>query len=141
VIAFSQFAGKPVLVVNVASNCGFTGQYKELEALHKQYKDRGLVVLGIPANDFGSQEPGSNKQIAEFCELNYGVTFQMIEKIGTPIAQDPFFAGLIKASGQTPQWNFHKYLIDRTGAVQSFSSNVAPMSATLTRAIESALRN
>jgi glutathione peroxidase len=140
-IALTSYAGKPILVVNVASNCGFTGQYKELEALHKQYKDRGLVVLGIPANDFGAQEPGSNQDIAQFCELNYGVTFQMLEKISEPITKDPFFAALIKASGEAPKWNFHKYLIDRQGGVQSYSSNVAPLSATLTRAIDSALRN
>jgi glutathione peroxidase len=140
-IALSAYAGKPVLVVNVASECGFTGQYKDLEALHREYKDRGLVVLGIPANDFGGQESGSNAQIAQFCEMNYGVTFQMLEKISTPIAKDPFYAALIKASGETPQWNFHKYLIDRRGNVQSFSSNVAPKSAILLRALDSALRN
>lgn len=140
-IALSQYAGKVVLIVNVASRCGFTGQYKDLEALHKQYRDRGLVVLGIPANDFGGQEPGTNQQIAEFCESNYGVTFQMLEKLTTPIEKDPLYAALIKATGERPMWNFHKYLVDRSGAVQSFSSNVAPMSATMTRAIESALRN
>jgi glutathione peroxidase len=140
-IALSKFAGKPVLVVNVASQCGYTGQYKGLEALHKRYKDRGLVVLGVPANDFGAQEPGSNQDIAQFCELNYGVTFQMLEKINTPISTDPFFAALIKTSGEAPKWNFHKYLIDRNGAVQSFSSSVEPESTMLVRAIESALRN
>jgi glutathione peroxidase len=124
-IALSSYAGKVLLVVNVASECGFTGQYKDLEALHQKYQDQGLVVLGIPANDFGAQEPGSNAEIAQFCERNYGVTFQMLEKIETPIAKHPFYAALISASGETPQWN----------------SNVAPLSATLTRAVDSALRH
>ncbi len=140
-VALSQFAGKPVLIVNVASECGFTGQYKDLEALSKKYKSQGLVVLGVPANDFGAQEPGDNKAIAQFCELNYGVTFQMFEKTATPIAQHPLYEKLISASGEAPKWNFHKYLVDRSGNVQSFKSAVEPLSATLTRAVESALRN
>ncbi len=140
-IPLSAYAGKAVLVVNVASECGFTGQYKGLEAIHKQYKDRGLVVLGIPANDFGAQEPGGAHEIAQFCELNYGVTFQMLEKINTPIAKHPFFAALAKSSGEAVKWNFHKYLIDKRGGVQSFGSTVEPTSAILGRSIESALRN
>jgi glutathione peroxidase len=140
-IALSQYANKVVLVVNVASECGFTGQYKDLEALSKKYKSQGLVVLGVPANDFGAQEPGDNKAIAQFCELNYGVTFQMFEKSATPIAKHVLYEKLIAASGEAPKWNFHKYLIDKSGKVQSFKSAVEPMSATLTRAVESALRN
>jgi glutathione peroxidase len=138
-IALSQYAGKVVLVVNVASECGFTPQYEGLEKLYKQYQSKGLVVLGIPANDFGGQEKGSNKQIAEFCKANFGVTFPMFEKLEVPIAQHPLFASLIKATSQPPKWNFHKYLIDRKGNVSAFSSDVAPQSQTLTKAVETAL--
>jgi glutathione peroxidase len=138
-IALKAFAGKVILIVNTASQCGYTPQYDGLEKLHRKYKDKGLVVLGIPANDFGSQEPGSNKDIAQFCEANFGVTFPMTEKLSTPIPQNPFYAQLIKASGQTPQWNFHKYLIGKSGKVTSYSSNVAPMGRELTAAIDAAI--
>jgi glutathione peroxidase len=138
-IALSQYAGQVVLIVNVASECGFTPQYEGLEALYKRYQSKGFVVLGVPANDFGGQEKGSNKQIAEFCKANFGVTFPMFEKIVVPIAQHPLFASLIKATNQPPKWNFHKYLVDRGGKVRAFSSSVEPLSAALTNAIEKAL--
>jgi glutathione peroxidase len=138
-VALSQYAGKVVLVVNVASQCGFTPQYEGLEALHKRYQSKGLVILGIPANDFGSQEKGSNKEIAEFCKANFGVTFPMFEKLEVPIAKHPLFAGLIAKTGQAPKWNFHKYLIDRKGEATAYSSNVEPLSPTLTKAVETAL--
>ncbi|TAG46542.1 MAG: glutathione peroxidase [Betaproteobacteria bacterium] len=140
-IALSQYAGKAVLVVNVASRCGFTPQYAGLETLYKRYESKGLVILGIPANDFGAQELASNKDIAEFCQKNYGVSFPMFEKLDAPLPRQPFHAALIKATGQAPQWNFHKYLIDRGGKVTSFSSNVEPLSPTLVSAIESALNS
>lgn len=140
-VALSQYAGKVVLVVNVASQCGFTPQYDGLEKLHKKYAGSGLVVLGIPANDFGGQEKGSNKDIAEFCKANYGVSFPMFEKLDVPLTKQPFHAALIKSTGQSPKWNFHKYLIDRKGAVKSFSSDVEPMSETLMKAIEAALKS
>jgi glutathione peroxidase len=138
-VALSQYAGKVVLIVNVASECGFTPQYEGLEALYKRYQSKGLVVLGIPANDFGGQEKGSNKEIAEFCKANFGVTFPMFEKIEVPIARHPLFASLIKVTNQPPKWNFHKYLIDRGGNVTAFSSDVTPLSPTLTKAVETAL--
>jgi glutathione peroxidase len=138
-ISLSQYAGKVVLVVNVASECGFTPQYEGLEKLYKQYQSKGLVVLGIPANDFGGQEKGSNKQIAEFCKANFGVTFPMFEKLEVPISQHPLFVSLIKATNQPPKWNFHKYLIDKSGKVTAFSSDVTPLSPTLTKAVETAL--
>jgi glutathione peroxidase len=138
-VALSQYTGKVVLVVNVASQCGFTPQYEGLEALHKRYQSRGFVVLGIPANDFGGQEEGSNKEIAEFCKANFGVSFPMFEKIEVPIAKHPLFAGLIAKTGQVPKWNFHKYLIDRKGEVTAYSSNVEPLSPALTKAVETAL--
>jgi glutathione peroxidase len=123
-----QYQGKVLLVVNTASQCGYTPQYEGLEALYKRYKDRGLVVLGFPSNDFGGQEPGSNREIAKFCEANYGVSFPMFTKTGvaggTP---NPFYAKLAGASGTRPAWNFHKYLVDRSGAkVLSFDTKVEP---------------
>ncbi len=138
-VALSQYAGKVVLVVNVASKCGYTPQYEGLEALYKRYQGKGLVVLGIPANDFGGQERGSNQEIAEFCKANYGVSFPMFEKLETPIGKHPLFAGLIARTGKAPKWNFHKYLIDRNGGVTAFASDVEPQSRKLVGAVEAAL--
>ena len=123
-----QWQGKVLLVVNTASYCGFTSQYDGLEKLYARLKDRGLVVVGFPSNDFGDQEPGSNKEIAEFCRLTYGVQFPMFAK-ATVIGKNasPLYAQLAKAAGDAPQWNFHKYLIDRSGTrVLSFGSRVKP---------------
>ncbi|MDR3394431.1 MAG: glutathione peroxidase [Parasulfuritortus sp.] len=123
-----QYRGKVVLVVNTASYCGFTDQYGTLEALYRQYKDKGLVVLGFPANDFGNQEPGSNGRIATFCRRTYSVEFPMFEKshvVGT--STNAFFSELTRLTGQPPQWNFHKYLISRDGKqLISFGSSVRP---------------
>ena len=136
-----QYAGKVLLVVNTASFCGFTPQYEGLEALHAKYAARGLVVLGFPTNDFGQQEPGSAKQIAELCFNTYGVKFPMFAKTtvkGT--LANPLFVSLAQATGQAPGWNFHKYLVDRQGrAVGSFDSNVTPTSPALVARIEAAL--
>lgn len=136
-----QYAGKVLLVVNTASYCGFTGQYEGLEALHARYNSKGLVVLGFPSNDFGQQEPGSSKEIADFCFNTYGVKFPMFSKsvVRGPQAS-PLYTSLAKATGQAPQWNFHKYLIDRNGrVVGSFASKVEPGSPSLVAAIEKAL--
>ncbi|HTH12077.1 MAG TPA: glutathione peroxidase [Acidovorax sp.] len=135
-----QYAGKVVLVVNTASFCGFTGQYKGLEELYARYKDKGLVVLGFPSNDF-SQETGSNAQIAEFCENTFGVKFPMFAKssVKGPEAS-PLFRELAQQSGTAPRWNFHKYLLGRDGnLVDQYSSLTAPDSKTLVRAIEQQL--
>jgi len=123
-----QFKGKVLLVVNTATYCGYTYQYEGLEALYREYKDRGLVVVGFPSNDFGSQEPGSNKEIAEFCRTTYGIEFPMYEKTaGVRVAANPLYAELVARTGQAPKWNFHKYLVDRKGErVQSFGSDVEP---------------
>ena len=133
-----DYRGKVVLVVNTASYCGYTGQYEGLEALYRKYRDRGLVVLGFPSNDFGGQEPGTNREIAEFCRSTYGVEFPMFEKSSvTGVADNPLFADLAKRTGERPQWNFHKYLVDRRGEkVASFRSAVAPDSRELVGAIE-----
>lgn len=133
-----QYEGKVVLVVNTASECGYTSQYEGLQALHKTYGPRGLVVLGFPSNAFGGQEPGDNKKIAEFCQANFGVSFPVFAKVEvTPLRRDPVFASLIRAGGSEPKWNFHKYLIDRSGRrIESFESGVEPQSKQLVQRIE-----
>ena len=130
---------KAVLLVNTASQCGFTPQYEGLEMLHQRYKAKGLMVVALPANDFGQQESGGNQQIADFCKINYGVTFTVGEKLTTPIGKDPLYQKLIAASGKAPAWNFHKYLITPDGKVQSFASEVEPQSAALVKAVDAAL--
>jgi glutathione peroxidase len=135
-----QYSGKVVLVVNTASYCGFTPQYKGLEALYARYKDRGLVVLGFPSNDF-AQETGDNRQIADFCENTYGVKFPMFTKstVRGPEA-NPLYRQLAQATGRQPLWNFHKYLIGRDGSVvTSYTSLTAPDSPGLIKDIEKQL--
>lgn len=146
-VTLSTYSGKVLLIVNVASRCGFTSQYKDLEALFKKYADSGLVVLGFPANNFLGQEPGTDAEIKTFCTTTYGVTFPMFSKISVKgddqhplyrfLASDttnPEFAGDVK-------WNFTKYLIDRKGAIIGrFGSSTKPLSDELVKAIESALR-
>jgi glutathione peroxidase len=136
-----QYAGKAVLVVNTASYCGFTGQYQGLEALHAKYEKKGLVVLGFPSNDFGKQEPGSSKDIADFCFNTYGVKFPMFSKtVVAGSGKNALYASLEKATGKVPRWNFHKYLIDRNGkVVVSFPSEVEPSDAKLVAAVQRAL--
>lgn len=132
------YAGKVLLVLNTASKCGYTPQYEGLEALYRKYRARGLVVLGFPSNDFGGQEPGSNRDIAAFCVNQYAIGFPMFAK--TELASNPLFADLARATGQAPRWNFHKYLIDRNGnAVQAFASAVAPQDPKLLSTIEKLL--
>ena len=133
-----QYRGKVVLIVNTASYCGYTHQYQGLEALYRKYKSRGLVVVGFPSNDFGGQEPGSNKEIAEFCRLTYGVEFPMFEKSSvTSIKTNPLYAELLARTGQSPEWNFHKYLVDRDGKqVTSFGTRVEPDNSDLIGAVE-----
>lgn len=122
-----SYAGRPVLVVNTASKCGYTPQFEKLEAMHRRYRDRGLVVLGFPSNDF-NQELATNQEIAQFCKLTYFVEFPMIEKGSvTGPGADAFFKQLTNATGAAPQWNFHKYLIAPDGkAVYSYPSQVEP---------------
>ena len=136
-----RFAGQVVLVVNTASRCAFTPQYKGLEALHERYKDRGLAVVGFPSNDFGAQEPGAEAQIKDFCETTYGVRFALHAKTAvTGPAAHPLYQALRARTGEAPGWNFHKYLISADGRrVQSFESRVRPESETLVRAIEAGL--
>ncbi len=136
------YAGKVVLVVNTASQCGYTGQYKGLQALSDQYGPQGLVVLGLPANDFGGQEPGGNATIKKFCEVGYQVDFALFAKTGVTAANaNPLHEALARATGERPRWNFHKYLIDRSGTrALSFASQVDPQSKEMAQAIESLLK-
>ncbi|HIJ63039.1 MAG TPA: glutathione peroxidase [Rhodospirillaceae bacterium] len=142
-MALSHFAGKAVLVVNTASQCGFTPQYKALEDLYRTYRDRGLVVLGVPSNDFGGQEPGGAAEIKQFCETNFGIDFPMTEKVTVAgEAAHPFYRWAAREMGPlaVPRWNFHKYLIAADGRlVDWFSSITAPDSARLIKAVEANL--
>lgn len=135
------YAGSAVLVVNTASYCGFTRQYEGLERLHARYASKGLVVLGFPSNDFGNQEPGGSKEIADLCFNTYGVKFPMFAKTAV-VGQNanPLHAALARATGTAPKWNFHKYLIDRSGkVVGEYPSKVTPDDKRLAADIEKAL--
>lgn len=136
-----QYAGQVVLVVNTASFCGFTGQYEGLEALYEKYRRRGFVVLGFPSNDFGQQEPGSSREIADFCFNTYAVKFPMFSKtVVSGARRNALYAQLAKESGTAPKWNFYKYLIDRNGrVVDSYNSMTAPLSKSLVGDIEKLL--
>jgi glutathione peroxidase len=125
----SAYRDKVLLIVNTASKCGFTPQYAELQKLYENYRDRGLFVLGFPCNQFGEQEPGSAEEVAEFCSINYGVTFPMFEKtlVKGPDAH-PLFQYLTGETGGEIKWNFTKFLVDRTGrVVQQYDSSVNPI--------------
>lgn len=136
-----QYTGRVLLIVNTASYCGFTGQYEGLEKLYAKYRSRGLTVLGFPSNDFGKQEPGSSKEIADFCYNTYGVRFPMFAKSSVTGSQaNPLYTALAKATGTTPQWNFHKYLLDRQGnVIGSYASRISPEDKRLVADIEKAL--
>ena len=126
-IDFAKYKGKTLLIVNVASKCGNTPQYTDLQQLHDKYKDK-VVILGFPANNFGGQEPGTNVEIAEFCQKNYGVTFQMFEKISVKGEdQAPLYAWLKEKTGQEPTWNFCKFLVKPDGTVKFYNSKIKPL--------------
>ncbi len=141
--SLSDYQGKVILIVNVASECGYTPQYADLEKLYQKYRDKGFVILAFPSNDYGGQEPGSNADIKKFCSTTYGVTFELFEKIPTKgEKKHPLYAYL--TSQATPSgeigWNFEKFLISRDGRIVGrFKSGVNPMSADLTKAIEAEL--
>lgn len=144
-ISLSEFEGNVLLIVNTASECGYTPQYKELQELYETYNDEGFYVLGFPANNFGGQEPGSDEEIAQFCELNYGVTFPMFSKISVKGEdQHPLYNYLTQAdnpdfTGEIG-WNFEKFLIDRNGnIVRRFKSNVTPTGDELTDSLKELL--
>jgi glutathione peroxidase len=131
-IDFSQFKGKNILIVNTASKCGYTPQYADLQKLHDTMGSK-VTILGFPANNFGGQEPGANAEIATFCTKNYGVTFQMFEKVSVKgDDQAPLYAWLKEKTGQEPSWNFCKYLIKADGTVKFYKSSVNPMAKEIT---------
>lgn len=140
----STFKGKVVLLVNVASKCGFTPQYAGLEKLYENYKDKGFVIVGVPANDFGAQEPGSNDEIKTFCSRNYNVTFPMMSKVSVKGANTtPLYQYLTDKSSKTGgdiKWNFTKFLVDKNGnVINRFESAVTPEAPELVSAVEAAL--
>lgn len=139
----AAYKGKVLLVVNTASQCGFTPQYDGLEKLYQEFKDKGLVVIGVPSNDFGGQEPGSSEEIAQFCKLNFGVTFPMASKeVVSGEKAHPFYAWAKEelGFGTAPKWNFHKYLIGRDGTLLDyFNSTTSPDADRVKATIEKAL--
>jgi glutathione peroxidase len=141
-VSLAEFKGKVVLIVNVASRCGFTPQYAGLEALYEKYKDQGFVIVGVPANNFGAQEPGTNEEIKTFCTRKYNVSFPMLAKVsvkGDDIT--PLYKYLTETKGGDVKWNFTKFLIGKDGQVaERFESPVKPDDPALTAAVESALK-
>lgn len=136
-----RYQGKVLLIVNTASKCGFTPQYEGLEAMHARLESRGFAVLGFPSNDFMGQEPGNEEEIQEFCTLTYGVNFPMYQKVKvTGDDATPLYLHLREATGETPGWNFHKYLVDRNGeVVANFGSRTKPDDPALLAQIETLL--
>ena len=142
--SLKAYAGKALLIVNVASQCGFTPQYEGLEALYRKYREKGLMVLGFPCNDFGEQEPGTNNEIKQFCSSKFSVTFPLFDKLHTIGAErHPLYTALSGPTSPAPgpvTWNFNKYLISRDGKILAhFESDVEPESSTLIKAIDAAL--
>ncbi|HMA49638.1 MAG TPA: glutathione peroxidase [Magnetospirillaceae bacterium] len=142
-LPLSRFEGQAVLVVNTASQCGFTPQYAGLQSLHRKYRDRGLVVLGVPSNDFGAQEPGNSTEIQQFCDSHFGIEFHLTEKVRvTGDEAHPFFLWAAQEMGPLaqPRWNFHKYLIAPDGRlVDWFSSATEPEAQSICHSIETHL--
>jgi len=139
-INLSEFKGKTILLVNVASKCGFTKQYTGLQILYEKYKEKGLVVLGIPSNQFGGQEPGSNNEIKDFCETNFNITFPITDKVDVKGDEAHFIYKWAKknhGNSTIPKWNFHKILINKEGKIHdTFNSFVAPLSDKIIKQIE-----
>ncbi len=142
-INFSVYKNKPILLVNVASQCGFTKQYEDLQNLWEKYQDKGLIVIGLPSNQFGGQEPGSNSEIKNFCEVNFKIDFPMTTKIDVKGENiDPIYKWALKNYGKkaAPKWNFYKILINKDGKIeQTYSSITNPMSKKITNEIEKIL--
>ena len=140
VIDLSKFRGKTILLVNVASKCGFTNQYTELQILYERYKDKGFVVLGVPSNQFGGQEPGSNEEIKDFCETNFNITFLITDKVDVKGKNAHTIYKWAKENygkSTIPKWNFHKILINKEGKIQdTFNSFITPLSDTIIKQIE-----
>jgi glutathione peroxidase len=139
-INLSELKGKTILLVNVASKCGFTNQYTDLQTLYEKYKDKGLVVLGVPSNQFGGQEPGSNNEIKDFCETNFNITFPITDKVdvkGVNAHKIYKWAKENYGSSTVPKWNFHKILINKEGKIQdTFNSFIAPLSGKIIKQLD-----
>ena len=142
-LQLSEFKGRPLLIVNTATECGFTPQLTGLEALWQHYKDRGLVVIGVPSNDFGGQEPRKGEEIEHFCRMNYGVTFRLADRTSVKgKAAHAFYKWAKERTSAIPTWNFHKYLIGRDGSLAaSFATTVKPEDTGLRAAIDAALKS
>jgi glutathione peroxidase len=143
IINLSEFKGKTILLVNVASQCGFTKQYTDLQTLYEKYKDKGFLVIGVPSNQFGGQEPGSNSEIKDFCETNFNITFPITNKVdvkGKDAHAIYKWAKENHGNSTVPKWNFHKILINKEGKIQdTFNSFISPLSDKITKKIELAL--
>ena len=143
IINLSKYKDKTILVVNVASNCGFTKQYSSLQKLYDQYNEKGLVVMGIPSNQFGGQEPGTNQEIKNFCETNFNITFPITNKVdvkGDNIHEIYNWAKINYGKSAIPKWNFHKILINKNGKIQkTFNSFIDPLSSKIIEEIETIL--
>lgn len=136
----SAYQGKVILIVNTASECGFTPQYAGLEKIYQAYRGKGFTVLGFPSNDFGGQEPGKEQEIKKFCELKYKTTFPLFSKVTIKQDPHPLYAYLQEAAKTKVGWNFGKFLVKKDGSIEYFSSNVTPESTELTSKIEAALK-
>ena len=143
IINLSEFKGKTILLVNVASQCGFTKQYTDLQTLYEKYKDKGFLVIGVPSNQFGGQEPGSNSEIKDFCKTNFNITFPITDKVDVKGKDAHIIYKWSKenhGNSTVPKWNFHKILINKEGKIQdTFNSFISPLSDKITKKIESAL--
>mgnify|MGYP001399374784 FL=1 len=144
VLKLSEYKNKVIVVVNVASQCGFTNQYEDMQVIWEKYQEKGLVILGVPSNDFGNQEPGNNKEIKNFCEAKFGITFPMTEKVSVKGKNaHPFYKWAKKNYGKSaiPKWNFHKIVINKNGKIEdTFASITKPSSKRFIKAIERALQ-
>ena len=143
-ISFEQYRGKKVLIVNVATKCGYTYQYEGMQTIWEKYESKGIIMLGVPSNDFGNQEPGNNKDIKNFCEAKFGITFPMTEKVSVKGEKaHPFYKWARKnyGKGAIPKWNFHKIIIGKDGKIEdTFASITKPSSKKFIQAIEKALK-
>jgi len=144
-LSLAEYKNKVIVVVNVASQCGFTNQYEDMQKIWETYQKKGLIILGVPSNNFGNQEPGSNKEIKNFCEAKFGITFPMTEKVSVKGEKaHPFYVWAKKNHGKSavPKWNFHKIIIDKSGKVsETFTSITKPTSKKFKRSIEKLLIN
>ena len=142
-LSLASYKNKVIVIVNVASQCGFTGQYEDMQKIWEKYQEKGLVMLGVPSNDFGGQEPGNNEEIKNFCEAKFGITFPMTEKVSVKGSKaHPFYIWAKENHGKSavPKWNFHKILVDKSGKIhETFSSVTNPSSKKFIRVLEELL--